>query len=71
MGGYAILKEELLASGKLRKKGELLEFTANVLFTSPSAAAAVVSGSSANGRVLWKTDDGTTLKEVEEREAGG
>jgi hypothetical protein len=67
--GWVALKQELLASGKLVEKGELLVFTDDVLFNSPSAAAAVVYGNNANGRVLWKTEDGRTLKEIEESES--
>jgi hypothetical protein len=39
-------------------------------FSSPSTAAAVVLGRSANGRVEWKAVDGRTLKEIQEAEAG-
>jgi hypothetical protein len=39
-------------------------------FSSPSTAAAVVLGRSANGRVEWKAADGRTLKEIQEAEAG-
>ena len=36
------------------------------VFASPSAAAGVVQGRSANGRVDWKTKDGKTLKDLQE-----
>ncbi len=42
--------------------------SANLLFTSPSAAAGFVGGASLNGNATWKTEDGRTLKEVEEAE---
>lgn len=42
--------------------------TADVLLTSPSAAASFVGGSSLNGNVVWKTVDGKTLKDVENSE---
>lgn len=64
--GWIAIKNELVASGKLAEKGSLLVFTTDVLFNSPSAAAAVVYGNNANGRLLWKTDDNRTLKDVEE-----
>jgi len=64
--GWRALKNELSASGKLTEKDSALIFTADVLFNSPSAAAAVVYGNSANGRLMWKTEDGRTLKDVEE-----
>ena len=52
------------------------EFTQDYLFSSPSTAAAVVMGSSANGLTEWKLKDGSTLKENEQNadtphEAGG
>ncbi|WP_394825682.1 GIY-YIG nuclease family protein [Pendulispora albinea] len=67
--GYIAFKQELIASGKLADRGELLLFREDILFTSPSAAAAVVYGNNANGRVLWKTEDNRTLKQIEERQA--
>lgn len=38
----------------------------DLIYKSPSTAAAVVIGSSANGRVEWKDKNGKTLKELEE-----
>lgn len=69
--GWAAIKEELIKTGKLAPSGqsELHTFIEDTLFTSPSAAAAVVAGSNINGRIAWKTADGTTLKELEEQEA--
>lgn len=67
--GYVAFKKELIASGKLTDKGGLLLFTEDVLFNSPSAAAGVVYGNNVNGREAWKTEDGRTLKSVEESEA--
>lgn len=37
----------------------------NVLFRSPSYAAAFVIGGSVNGLTEWKNRDGKTLKEIE------
>ena len=37
----------------------------DILFTSPSAAAAFVGGSSLSGNELWKTADGVSLKNLE------
>lgn len=39
---------------------------ADLLFNSPSAAACFVCGSSMNGWVQWKTDQGMTLREYEQ-----
>ena len=44
------------------------EFVKDYLFSSPSTAAAVVLGRSANGLIEWKRKDGTTLKDNEARE---
>lgn len=40
----------------------------DVLFHSPSYAAAFVIGGHANGLTEWKTDEGKTLKEIESKE---
>ena len=59
-------RRKLVADGILIKAGGFLEFTRDAEFTSPSAAAAVVHGGSANGLTAWKTKDGTSLKELDE-----
>lgn len=40
-------------------------------FTSPSLAAQVVLGRSANGRIDWKDGSGKTLKALQEAQLGG
>lgn len=40
-------------------------FTKDYLFKSPSTAAAVIIGASANGRTLWKNNKGITLKTIQ------
>lgn len=67
--GYAALKEDLIKAGKLVKRGDILQFASDTLFSSASAAAAVVYGNAANGRVCWKTQEGHTLKDIEEEQA--
>lgn len=42
-----------------------LEFTKDHEFSSPSAAAAVIHGGTANGRTAWKDATGKTLKQLE------
>ena len=64
--GWTAFKNELIGDGRLAEKGALLHFTDDVLFNSPSAAAAVIYGNNANGRISWKTESGQTLKEIEE-----
>ena len=58
-------RETLLEKGILRRDGDFLVFTSNCSFSSPSAAASVVIGASANGRILWKLPDARTYAEWE------
>jgi hypothetical protein len=60
------LREQLLGEGSLVPNGELLQFARDIEFSSPSAAASVVRGGNSNGLTAWKTNDGTTLKELDE-----
>jgi Domain of unknown function (DUF4357) len=60
-------RKQLIAEGTLIKKDGLLVFTKDVEFSSPSAAAAVIQGGSANGLIAWKTENGKTLKQVDEQ----
>ncbi|MEN9435840.1 MAG: hypothetical protein RIR09_495 [Pseudomonadota bacterium] len=68
--GMYDLRQELISNGVLAMQGALYQFTQDYSFSSPSTAAAVVLGRSANGRVEWKAADGRTLKEIQEAEAG-
>lgn len=54
--GYRALRERLLADGSLVSgaSADLLTFATDVVFASPSAAAAVVAGRSASGPIEWK-----------------
>ena len=45
-------------------------FTRDYMFSSPSTAASIVRGSSANGRVEWKNQQGKTLAEIENSRIG-
>jgi len=58
-------RKKLIDDGILAQAGEHLEFTRDTEFSSPSAAATVVHGGSANGLLAWKTVTGKTLKELE------
>lgn len=58
--------KERRAKAKLDNNGVLQE---DVLFSSPSYAAAFVIGGHANGLIEWKTSEGRTLKEIENSEA--
>jgi len=58
-------RRKLIEDGTLVQEGESLKFTRDTEFTSPSAAATVVHGGSANGLLAWKDKSGKTLKELE------
>lgn len=59
------MRQQLKDQGSLKENAGHLEFTINVEFSSPSAAAAVIHGGHANGLTAWKNKDGKTLKELE------
>ncbi|MGO4906532.1 GIY-YIG nuclease family protein [Flavobacterium sp. W20_MBD1_R3] len=59
------LREKLTDDAIFIDKVEFLEFSEDFLFSSPSAAAAIVLGRSANGLTEWKLKSGKTLKEFE------
>jgi hypothetical protein len=60
-----VARKKLIEDGTLAKQGDRYVFTRDVEFSSPSAAATVVHGGSANGLLAWKTRGGKTLKELE------
>lgn len=55
------LRLGLIKSGVLKVNGEMLTFTKDHLFGSPSMAAMVLMGRTANGWIEWKSNDGKTL----------
>jgi hypothetical protein len=63
------LRAALAGNGVLVPAGQGYRFTQDYVFSSPSTAAGVVLGRSANGRMEWKTADGKTLKAVQDTEA--
>ena len=81
--GFVVFKGSVVVSAlqkscpenvvKLREryKGKIDDnhiLTEDLLFTSPSAAAAFVGGSSLSGNELWKTADGVSLKYLDKSE---
>jgi len=58
-------RRKLIEDGTLVEDGGNLRFSRDSEFSSPSAAATVVHGGSANGLLAWKSKDGKTLKEIE------
>jgi hypothetical protein len=62
-----VQRKQLIADGTLIEKDGFLVFTKDVEFSSPSAAAVVIHGGSANGLISWKTADGKSLKQLDEQ----
>jgi hypothetical protein len=60
------LREDLIKNGVLVSSGDQFVFSQDYAFSSPSTAAAVVLGRSANGRIEWKDTDCRTLKALQE-----
>ena len=60
------LRQRLIQDKTLVEQEGAYVFTKDVEFTSPSAAAAVIHGGSANGLTAWKDKNGKSLKELEE-----
>lgn len=77
--GIVVLKDSSVAISEvpstpqvvIKKRTDLMEsgviqefkFVKDYLFSSPSTAAAVVMGRSANGLIEWKKEDGSTIKD--------
>jgi hypothetical protein len=66
---YLKIRQRLIQDGTLLFKDNQYEFTCDQVFTSPSSAASIILGRSANGRVEWKTKEGKTLEEYESPES--
>ena len=66
--GFNTLRDELLENESIKEHYGKLTFEVDYLFSSPSAAAAVVMGRSANGLIEWKDKSGRDLKSIERKE---
>lgn len=66
--GYKELREKLTNNKSLRASSNKYMFEEDVLFASPSQAAAVIVGYNINGRATWKDGSGKSLKEIEKQE---
>jgi len=60
-------RKQFIAEGVLTEKDGFLVFTRDAELSSPSAAAAVIHGGSANGLIAWKTEGGKSLKQLDEQ----
>jgi hypothetical protein len=63
------LRKSLVEQGVLAQDGDGYRLTQDYTFNSPSTAAGVLLGRSANGRIEWRDATGRTLKEIQEAEA--
>ncbi len=60
-------RKQLIVDTTLVEKDGFLVFTKDAEFSSSSSAAVVIHGGSANGLTAWKTEDGKTLKQLDEQ----
>lgn len=60
-----VQRNNLIESGGLVQEGDKYVFVKDTEFTSPSAAAAVIHGGSANGLTAWVNSDGMQLKKIQ------
>lgn len=58
------LRSELVKRGVLKPENSGFRFSSDYTFSSPSQAACVVLGGSANGLAYWKDSDGRTLGDI-------
>ena len=65
---YALdLRNTLVERGVLLRNQDRFVFTQDYTFDSPSGAAQVIQGRTANGRIDWKDENGATLKDLQQR----
>jgi hypothetical protein len=64
------IRAELIRQGVFVDRGNLYELAQDYTFGSPSTAAGVLLGRTANGRIEWKTADGRTLKSIQDAQVG-
>lgn len=67
-GSVKELRDELIRLGVLAPAEGGFVMSQDYTFSSPSTAAAVMLGRSANGRMEWKTKSGKPLKDLQEAE---
>lgn len=64
----SLLRKEFVDSGIFSQKDQnFYTLTQDYEFSSPSTAAAVFIGASINGRDSWKTNDGKSLKQLQQK----
>jgi Domain of unknown function (DUF4357) len=65
-----VLRHALVDKGVLIDAGDKYSLAQDYTFNSPSTAAGVLLGRTANGRIEWKDATGHSLKEIQEKEVG-
>ena len=63
--GIIAFRKSLESKGVLKAENGRLIFTQDYPFSSPSAAAQVILGRAANGRIEWINDKGKSIKDLE------
>lgn len=64
-------RESLIEAGVLAVEGEMVVFTRDHLFRTPSGAAIALMGRTANGWLEWKSKDGQTLDALKRQSVQG
>jgi len=64
------LRKDLLEQGVISLSGNVYVFNQDYVFNSPSTAAGVIQGRTANGRKDWKNKADKTLREIQEAATG-
>jgi Domain of unknown function (DUF4357) len=62
------MRKKLIESGVMVHEDNHLRFVQDYQFKTPSGAAAVILGGTANGWLVWKNKDKKTLNEVKRPE---
>jgi len=62
------LRSKLIDEKVMIEENDKMVLQTDYLFSSPSAAAAIVMGRSANGLIEWKSNKGKSLKDIESAE---
>ena len=60
-----VQRNKLIEEGGLVQNGDKYDFFKDTEFSSPSSAAAVIHGGSANGLTAWVNKDGKSLKDLQ------
>jgi hypothetical protein len=60
----AVLREDLIDAGVIQLEADRIRVTQDFLFSSPSAAASVLKGSSTNGGKEWRNSAGICLNDL-------